>query len=301
MDLSIERTVDVTKKQWDVGFKVEGQFGSDAAFQHSNGILDNVNSTEGPQNQLDLTQAYVDVAVPVGNGLRLRAGKFATLLGYETANPTTNALYSHGYIFNSYNFSNTGILATYAFNDQFTLDAGVTRGLDQSTKDNNGAADGVVRLTYTPNKQWTFYATAELGPQNTDDNAHYRDVVDFIASYAATDNLALAVDGTYGWDGASDGKEWYGVAGYVTYKLDAMFSLNGRAEWFSDPNGVKYGIVAANYYELTAGLGIKPFPNDKWGQNLVVRPELRYDWSDQEAYNGKNNQLVAAVDAYFTF
>ena len=58
--MNIERTVDPTKKQFDVGFHVEGIYGADAAFIHSNGMLD----TQTGRNQWDLLQAYVDVTFP---------------------------------------------------------------------------------------------------------------------------------------------------------------------------------------------------------------------------------------------
>ena len=39
ISLNVERTVDPTKKQFDLGFHVEGIWGTDAAFIHSNGIV----------------------------------------------------------------------------------------------------------------------------------------------------------------------------------------------------------------------------------------------------------------------
>ena len=40
ISLNVERAVDPTRKQFDVGFRVEGIYGADAAFIHSNGLLD---------------------------------------------------------------------------------------------------------------------------------------------------------------------------------------------------------------------------------------------------------------------
>ena len=53
ISLNLERAVDPTKKQFDVGFRVEGLYGADAAFIHSNGILDD----QTGRNQWDLLQA----------------------------------------------------------------------------------------------------------------------------------------------------------------------------------------------------------------------------------------------------
>ena len=38
VSLNVERIVDPTKKQFDLGFRLEGIYGSDAAFVHSNGL-----------------------------------------------------------------------------------------------------------------------------------------------------------------------------------------------------------------------------------------------------------------------
>ena len=38
VSLNVERTVDPTKKKFDLGFHVEGIYGADAAFIHSNGL-----------------------------------------------------------------------------------------------------------------------------------------------------------------------------------------------------------------------------------------------------------------------
>src|SRR6266702_3953504 len=102
ISLNVERAVDPTKKQFDVGFRVEGIYGADAAFIHSNGLLD----TQTGRNQWDLLQAWVDITLP-GIPMRVRAGKWIELAGFEhySANiynafgdPSRN-FYSHSYSF----------------------------------------------------------------------------------------------------------------------------------------------------------------------------------------------------------
>ena len=78
VDLSIERTVDPTKKQFDVGFHAEGLYGADAAFIHSNGMWD----TQTGHDQWDLIQAYADIALPY-IPVKLRVGKWIELAGFE--------------------------------------------------------------------------------------------------------------------------------------------------------------------------------------------------------------------------
>jgi hypothetical protein len=320
-DIAIERTVDVTKKTFDVGARVEFVYGADARVIHSNGLnFYGPNSAGGsrklapgieakPDNQFDLEQAYVDVAVPVGNGLRIRAGKFVTLAGYETINPTTNPLYSHSYLFTfAIPFTQTGIYGTYAINDQFSVDLGIDRGWDQSLQDNNGSIGGFGRVSYASNdKKTNVYATVLSGPQLAKDSSHYRTTLDLVASYQWSDQILFGVNGDYDYGAheAHDGDnaQYYGVALYATWKLNDYVSVNGRGEWFDDSNGVRIAARSANYYEGTLGLLITPFPNDALGSNLKVRPEVRYDYASRSVFDaGKDNyQVTAALETYFTY
>ena len=42
-------------------------------------------------------------------------------------------------------------------------------------------------------------------------------------------------------------------------------------------------------------------PDNKIGQNLQIRPELRFDYADKDAFGGGNHktQATAAIDAVF--
>jgi hypothetical protein len=94
------------------------------------------------------------------------------------------------------------------------------------------------------------------------------------------------------------------VAGYVSYAIDPHFTLNTRLEWYSDSaNGFSNGApVSANYYEITAGLAIKPFPNDKFLSKWLIRPEVRYDHSNKPVFDGGNKDLLTgSVGVLFTF
>ena len=60
--------------------------------------------------------------------------------------------------------------------------------------------------------------------------------------------------------------------------------------------------VGANYYEVTAGVAIKPFPKDKILSCLLFRPEIRYDHSDRSNFStGERDQLTFSMDGLLTF
>ena len=284
ISLNAERTVDPTKKQLDVGFHVEGLFGADAAFIHSNGIGD----TQTSRYQWDLLQGYVDVALP-GVPVKIRAGKWIELAGFEhfSANiygafgDPARALYSYSYQFlYAEPGTQTGVLVTYVLNPQWSFDAGFTRGWNQSTKDGNGALDFLGRVTFTPSDKTSIVFVMTEGPEfptgvghnlPKGDSNHWWTALDLVATQKITDKLSLGLGFDYVHAPSipglpSGGKQWGGVAGYVSYALDPHFTLNTRLEWYRDAvNGFSTGApVSASYYEATAGVAIKPFPNDKF-------------------------------------
>ena len=120
------------------------------------------------------------------------------------------------------------------------------------------------------------------------------------------DNLTFLLDSVYGNDAAGSlsgtNANWYGVSGYLVLKLDEHLSLAGRGEWYRDEEAFTTG-VAQNLYEATVGVTVTPFPSDTVASFLKIRPEVRYDYSSRDYFNGltKHNQLTAAVDAIFNF
>ncbi len=322
ISLNVERTVDPSKKKFDIGFHVEGIWGADATFVHSNGIGDRQTS----RNQWDLLQAYVDVTIP-GMPVRIRAGKWIELAGFEqfSANiygafgDPSRALYSYSYQFlYAEPGTQTGVLATYVLNPQWSFDAGFTRGWNQSLRDANDALDFLGRITFTPSDKTSIIFVMTEGPEfptgvgrnlPKGDNHHWWTALDLVATQKITEKLSLGLGIDYVHapqiPGLTSGaKQWGGVAGYVSYAFDPHFTLNTRLEWYRDAaNGFSTGApVSASYYEATAGVAIKPFPNDKFLSKWLFRPEVRYDHADHSLFNsGDKNQWTFSVDALFTF
>jgi hypothetical protein len=322
ISLNVERTVDPTKKQLDFGFHIEGIWGADAAFIHSNGMGDRQTS----RYQGDLLQAYVDMTIP-GMPVRIRAGKWIELAGFEqfSANiygafgDPSRALYSYSYQFlYAEPGTQTGVLVTYVLNPQWSFDAGFTRGWNQSTRDANGALDFLGRITFTPSDKTSIIFVMTEGPEfptgvghnlPKGDAHHWWTALDLVATQKITEKLSLGLGLDYVHapqiPGLTSGaKQWGGVAGYVSYTFDPHLTLNTRLEWYRDSaNGFSTGApVSANYYEATAGVAIKPFLTDKILSKWLFRPEVRYDHADHSLFNsGDRNQWTCSVDALFTF
>ncbi|NNM85787.1 MAG: outer membrane beta-barrel protein [Phycisphaerales bacterium] len=278
IDVSISKAIDFSnanfrKRGWDVGGKVEVLYGMDGDLIHSNGMnfyhgnnyYQNGQNPFKPINQFDVVQAYATFAVPMFDtgGLKIKAGKFVTPFGDETINPTTNPFYSHSYEFGfGIPFTQTGILAIFSPNSDWTFSAGVTRGWNNTlTKTNDTLADFLGGINWTPQEKRFQGLTATLNyslgaqdpsyyPNDLDgdldgsglrsgDNSHYRSVTEVILTYTPPkmSQLTLTSDSLWGYDGASDiiiptgvspgtGTVSYGPANYYAEEAVASYKLN---------------------------------------------------------------------------
>jgi hypothetical protein len=320
ISLSIERPVRPSGDQWDVGFNVQMIYGADARFLHSHGLMDNYEPepgenglTDGPNNQFDPVQFYVDLNVPVGDGLRVRAGRF---LFFKQIDPNASVFYSHSFTFGAaLPFTLTGATGTYQIGDNLSLEAGVVRGWGQSLEDNNDTISAVGRVRYDFSDRTTLSVAGITGPEQDDDNDNYRTAVDVVLAHRATDRLTFLLDAVYGYQAGVPGEgtaDWYGLAAYGIYRVNDMVSAAVRLEYYRDDEGFTSGISGAgpaigfssqSLYEITAGLTITPFPTDPILSNLKVRPEVRYDYSSEPFFSGftDHDQFTAAIEAFFNY
>jgi len=300
--LSFNRAVD-TAKPWDVGFVVETIYGADGRFTASNGM--DFQTGTSPNNQFDITQAAVDVVIPVGNGLKARFGKFITPIGYEYTNNTLNPNFSHTYLFGIIPFSHTGFYFTYGFDDTKSLSLGIARGWEQSLEDNNSSLEVIWSWTHQCSEKFNYAFNGSIGPQVEDDDEHYRVMLDYWSDYAISDQLTIGLNVDYRYDSNNasdgDGSDVFGVAGYFKYTLNDYVGLYPRLEWFNDTS--RLDGFDANIYSATFGVTLTPFPNDTIGSNLKIRPEIRYDYASEAIYDGgdEHDVLSLGISGYFTF
>jgi hypothetical protein len=327
--ISLERALAPQPGEFDWGLKLQFMYGSDARFIHSLGLFDR---TAHEILQPDLVEAYLSLhfAVITDGGLDLKLGKFVTLEGAETIDPHTNFFYSHTYIFNfGIPFNHTGALATFHATKWLDLMFGVTRGVNTSIDDNNGAPafHGGVGLNFFDGKV-VVAASTHIGPETPHNDHDLRYLNDITTTWKITDKLTSITDLNYALDEVTDAKA-YGIAQYFTYSINSWLTAGIRGEIFRDEQGFYVVSFADNddamdslrgtgrnidirtvgggsttYGAITAGVNIKPaMPKPISG--LTIRPELRYD----RALNGTHpfndssdrDQFTAAVDFILTF
>lgn len=313
-ELMIARNINADPNKWDFGFAMEWIYGHDADYIHANGLnFYGPGAGTHPDLQFDLTQAYVTMNAPLGNGLLVEAGKFVTPVGYEYINPTQNPLYSHSYLFGfAIPFTQTGVMATYAFTPQWSVMGGFSRGWDQSLKDTNGDnMDYMAQVAYnSADKKLNGALSTIIGPEQPKNDSNWRYLIDGVAKYNWSDQITLGLNGDFAYERHAAlapgdvGKDavWFGVAGYASYKFDDRFTLNSRLEYFNDHDAARG--LGSEFYEATLGLAVTPFPDNQWLKGLMVRPEVRYDYSvDGGVFVGteRNWQITVGGDAIYAF
>lgn len=313
IDLHIERKADL--HQWDIGGSIELYYGTDARFTTSSDFLGNSSSSnsssssspgsifQGAEYQLDIPQLYLDVTAPIGNGLRLRVGKF---LFFKQIDPNASVFFSHSFTFGAaLPFTLTGLTAYYQIFDELSLEVGISRGWGQTFTDNNGAIDALGRVRYAIQKGTDLSIAMIIGPELNHDNSHYRTTIDATLTQEITEKWKLLFDGVFGAQAQPSGTAddyWYGISIYSVFKCCDEANFNLRGEVYRDEEGFTTG-VAQTMFEVTAGFTIMPFPKDAIGSNLKIRPEVRWDYSTRAYFNGlqDHSQITFAIDAFFDY
>jgi hypothetical protein len=94
--------------------------------------------------------------------------------------------------------------------------------------------------------------------------------------------------------GDGNGK-WWGFSGIVNQDITDYFGLAFRGEYFDDHEGARIGVSALHLWEITLTA------NFKIRENLLVRPEVRYDEASEDIFNGHQGELTTAIDLAYLF
>jgi hypothetical protein len=291
----------------DYGFRMDIMYGTDAQSLQANGSVraaenrDRGNwdaSLDHGEYGWALPQAYGQIAY---NDWKIKAGYFLSLIGYESSLAPSNFFYSHSLtMFNSEPFTHTGVLAENHSVDGLTLYMGWVMGWDAAWEQELGGSAflGGFSAELTNDAIFTYMCNiGDFGYRG--DNGYNHSAV---LELALTDALEYAVQSDYlSVDNAfavpGDSIEEFGVNQYLYYSLSERVAVGGRAEWW---NSNSLTGTSQSYYEITGGLNIQP------NANLVIRPEIRYDWTPgddnfADATGFDYNNTVFGIDAVLTY
>jgi hypothetical protein len=302
----------------DVGFRMDMTYGfSGPQVNKSSGGAPNVTLSTGVtadvnDDELDLQIGYIQYNAPIGKGLLIDFGKFATHIGSEVMDGYDgyNYNFSRSFLFNFGPFTHTGVRIQYALTDTIGLLGMVSNGQDNTVDDNNAKGFGgqiswavcesaVVYLNY--------FGSAETqinGGGTTVNSDAQRNYFDTVIEVSLSKKLLLNLNATYGVEDNrtapnSGENTWWGFTGIVRYDVNNWLSLNYRGQVFHDDDGARTGTLQEVWaMSLT--------PEVRINNNMVVRAEYRHDESSSSVFtdrhgNGQHIQDTLAFNALFYF
>ncbi len=298
--LQLER---LATKDMIVGYHIELGVGHDPALYDGQ----NVSAQE----------AWVQILAPVGSGLDIRAGKLATLCGYEVLENVNNMNYSRGMLFGLIQpFTHTGVRLSYGMggnnNDMVTFVVGFNNGLNSLS----GPADDIyadldhgkaveLSVAARPIKDLLVSLNLHTGNDTSSGvNTRTSDqfyIFDIVAAYTM-DKLTVALNVDFASAQQTTGvgpaavrarTPLSGLAIYGKYSWTDAMATALRFEYFSDKNGA----LAFNTAERGPGCRVAEitFTQEiKVANQLIVRIEFRHDDSNDHIF--RRNEKAARGD-----
>jgi|SRR5271170_2230178 len=285
------------------GGRLDLQYG-----QATDTLQGNPSNEPRPDIYRNIFQAYGTYIVPVGKGLDVDFGKFASSLGVEGNYTKDQWNYSRSYWFNFLPFYHMGFRTTYAFNDRFALNYWLVNGTNQ-VEATNGFKDELFGFTAKPMKSLSWTVNYYFGQDHPDrvvvpptspipvqPGLSFEPIIpapdgrthifDTYATWQATPKLTLQGEADYFiqrlWQYSSPGHSSApsvvtGGAGYARYQFSSKLALAARAEYLSDGGGLFSGLNQ-DLKEATLTLDYNI------ANGFLTRYEWRTDFSNQPSF-----------------
>jgi len=277
------------------GARLDLQFG-----QATQTLQGNVANEPRPDVYRHVFQAYGTYVFPVGGGLTVDFGKWASALGIENNYTKDQINYSRSYWFDFLPFYHMGARVSYKINDALSLNYWVTNG-PQHTEPVNGYKGQLFGFVAQPNKSvnWTvnyflaqehsdvqYFPNGAPGNLPTFQGLPFAPILnapngklhifDSYVTWLASPKLTLALEADYVIERLrtnSAPEHTAGGAAYGRYQLTPRFALGGRAEYLSDRGGI--------YSGTTQALKETTFTTEfKVAEGFLMRGEFRRDFSN---------------------
>jgi putative OmpL-like beta-barrel porin-2 len=259
----------------------------------------------GNSSMFDITQAYLQYAA---GAFTVIAGKFTTLHGTEVIASTGNTNISRSILFGAVPFTHTGLRATWALSDTFSLIAGVNNGWDQVTDSNRGKT-AELGATWNPIKPLNIALSAYSGPESVTGTSvaggpsGVRTSGNLVVSFAFTDAFSLGLEYlNVSQDKVASGAgtikaKYSGYAGYLTMTPSSKWRAVLRLESFDDHDGFHFNTAGlptpqTKYTEGTVTLAFLP------SDSFELRGEVRTDKADQAVfrdYQGSTSKTLSTL------
>ena len=282
-------------KRW--GARLDLQWG-----QATQTLQGNPGNEPRPDIYRALFQVYGTYVIPLGRGLTVDFGKWASSLGIEGNYTKDQMNYSRSYWFNFLPFYHMGVRMNYKFNDWLSGNYWVTNGTQQ-TEAFNAFKDQLAGLVMQPHSSFSWTLNYYIGQEHPDvifypnGGAPSPDlptqqgvpfqpipnppqgklhIIDTYLTWKTTPKLTLAGEADWVLDRYqvySPPQRATGGAGYVRYQFTDHVALAARAEYFSD-RGALFSGDSQSLKETT-------FTTEyKFAEGFLLRGEWRRDFSN---------------------
>ncbi len=271
--------------KFDAGYRVSLIAGQDAPYVDTKSAL--------YPSQFDyIREAYIELNIPVGTGLDVRAGELISLLNYESGDGgAVNANFSQGFQwFFTGNPPGEGVQVGYKFTDWFDAKFRVQNGLYAGPVENNNSKTYMGALDFKPMDKLWFNLLGFGGRQDAFAQSLWGGSL--LGGYQVTDQLGFGTEWDYfnffnptGVTPSGNSEVWSGGL-WTTYDFCKKVGLALRGEYLSDAHGVDASGGALGFlnppgtgqdlYSVALTLNYRPTPN------LKIQPEIRFDhtsWS----------------------
>jgi len=284
------------------GARLDLQFG-----QATETLQGSLSNEPRPWVYRNIFQAYGTYVVPLGSGLTVDFGKWASSIGLESNYTKDQANYSRSYWFDYLPFYHMGARVGYRFNDAVAANYWITNGTQQTEAFNN-YKDQMFGAVINPAKSVTWTTNFYLGQEHPDvqpvqtpgaptiptqpglsitpivpalDGRLH--ILDSYATWQATPKTSISLEGDYvvsrAWNEPGPGRDTtpshvYGGAVYARQQVTPKAALAARAEYLRDDGGLFSGATQSlNEVTLTYEY--------KVAEGFLMRAEWRRDASSQ--------------------
>ncbi len=288
---------------WDSGFRVSMMWGEDAP----------ITNTGGERQGLEgLREAYIDLNVPVGDGLIVKAGQLISLMNFESGDGgAANPNFSQGFQwFYTGNGPSAGIQGDYQFTDWLNVKARVQNGFYAGAVDNNDAKTFLGSIGLTPDDKTWVNLIGFFGEESPTLNLAGGSVLAG-RKFGSKLNTGLEADFINFEDATGNDSLLWSIGGWVWYDFTTKVGLAFRAEYLDDVDGA--GLKGINLpgrpnsailstdangaiSSVTLTLNYRPTPSVK------IQPELRYDHTDYAGgFDGEDDRFIIGAGITYSF
>jgi hypothetical protein len=254
-------------RRW--GYRLDLMFG-----QATEALQGNPLNEPRPDVYRNVFQAYGTYVAPLGRGLTVDFGKWASPLGYEGNYTKDQINYSRSYLFGLLPFYHMGVRTSYSVNDRLSVGYWLVNGANQS-EDFNGAKSQLAQVVVMPAKQVSWTVQYYSGRERVGAGDGQTGILDtYLAWTRGRLTLAGELDAmqTRAAGGAGS-KRVTGGAAYARYQLTRRMYAGQRYVRLNDTHGLFSG-KAQSLNDLTSTLGYR------FGEGFEARLEYRRDFSD---------------------